>query len=114
MDIKIKLKELIEHCESISKFDKYFWLSKLDTFEEETLHRMYKNILRSEKELLSIQVKSINEIKLLIENSYPELKDKYLADIDPIIDDFKAVDNEIDHEQLLWIKNELSKHIKNK
>lgn len=95
MSIKEKVSKFIQYCSCISEFDKYFWLSKLDSFDEFTLQNIYKSLLKAESKLLDFELNSIGKIKELIVNTYPELQDKYMPDFSSIYQDFKAVQNEL-------------------
>jgi hypothetical protein len=95
MDLKEKIEKFIRYCSSISEFDKYFWISKLDEFDNETLYKIYTTLLRFESKLLDFELNSIGKIKALITDTYPELESKYLPDFQSIYEDFKTVQNEL-------------------
>lgn len=107
-----KVKEFIIYADCIGEFDKYFWYSRLSNFDEDTLHQIYKKLLEAENELLSLELKAIRTIGNLIEQTYPELKDKYLPNYETEFSQFLQIAEELNMEQIQSLKQELI-HVNN-
>ncbi|MBD3363036.1 hypothetical protein GF362_04925 [Candidatus Dojkabacteria bacterium] len=113
MEIKEKVKNFIKYCGCISEIDKYFWLSKIDEFSEDTLTQIYSILLKYERELVNFELTSINKIQQLILKTYPELQDKFLPNYKELFEDFKTIEKEITFEQIKDIRNKISTSLKN-
>lgn len=110
-DIRKKVESFIKYCNSISELDKYFWLSKLEDFDEETLHQIYQILLQSEGKLLFLELNSIGKIKNLISQSYPTLKNSFLPDYQSLMEDYEITQKELSVEKIKDIRAKLSKII---
>jgi hypothetical protein len=102
-----KVKEFIIHADCIGEFDKYFWYSRLPSFDEPTLKHIYNKLLEAENELLSLELKAIKTIGGLIEQTYPELKDKYLPNYEEEFNQYLQIAEELNMEQIQSLKQEL-------
>lgn len=111
MIIQQKVQNFIKYCNCISEFDKYFWLSKLPNFDEETLIEMYEVLLGAEKELIHVELESIGKVKDLIDNSYPELKEEYLPNYQSLFKDYQTINREMSIDEINKIREEIRQHI---
>ncbi|MBP9759491.1 hypothetical protein KBD45_07405 [Candidatus Dojkabacteria bacterium] len=110
-DIHQKVEKFIKYCNSISEFDKYFWLSKLDKFEENVLHEIYQILLQSESKLLFLELNSIGKIRDLLSQSYPTLKNEFLPDYQSLMNDYEITQKELSIEKIMDIRTKLAKII---
>lgn len=111
MEIKKKVKNFIKYCNCISEFDKYFWIDKLDDFDESTLHSIYKILLESENKLLYLELNSIYKIKNLIEESYPSMQKDFLPDYESLMHDYEITQKELSLEKIKDIRVKLKQII---
>ncbi len=111
-DIHQKVEKFIKYCNSISEFDKYFWLSKLDKFEENVLHEIYQILLQSESKLLFLELNSIGKIRDLLSQSYPTLKNEFLPDYQSLMNDYEITQKELSIEKIMDIRTKLAKIMK--
>lgn len=109
--IKLKVEKFIKYCNCISEFDKHFWLKKIESFDEATLHHVYQILLESESKLLFLELNSIGKIRNLISQSYPTLEKQFLPDYDSLMDDYEITQKELSLEKIKDIRSRLSQII---
>lgn len=110
-NIKQKVINFIKYCNSISEFDKYFWLSKIELLDEPTLHQIYEILLQAESKLLYLELNSISKIRNLLSQSYPTLESKFLPDYNSLMKDYEVTQNELSLEKIKTIRTKLAKLI---
>ncbi|MCA9386361.1 hypothetical protein KC717_06985, partial [Candidatus Dojkabacteria bacterium] len=111
MNLRTKITSFIEQCNCIGELDKYFWIKQVRICREDYLAEIQEVLLQSEVRLINLELESIQKIKTLLEDTYPDIESDYLPSYMQLFQEFKQVQNELTINQINAIRDQLHNEI---